>query len=115
MSENRFLWVILCVAILASTVSAAVDIKDVLCGVISPIEVAVGTIGPAMVVLMFLYGGVKYVYAADDPGGRKQAKDICIQALIGGIILLLANVILVSILKLNTAGCGALTWPSTTT
>jgi hypothetical protein len=34
-----------------------------------------------------MYGGAKYVYSADDPGGRKEAKKICINALVGLIIV----------------------------
>ena len=38
---------------------------------------------------MFLYGGVKYVISADDPGGRKQGKMICIHAMVGGLLFML--------------------------
>jgi len=37
--------------------------------------------------LMYLYAGSKYAFSADDPGGRKQAKAIALNALIGLIIV----------------------------
>lgn len=44
-------------------------------------------IGNALAVVFFLYGGAKYVYTADDPGGRKQGMGICVAAIIAFIII----------------------------
>ncbi|HHQ44993.1 MAG TPA: hypothetical protein ENN13_02535 [Candidatus Altiarchaeales archaeon] len=49
------------------------------------------TIGGTLISIMFLYGALFYVYSADDPGGRKTAKSICIHAIIGGIIIAMAE------------------------
>jgi hypothetical protein len=52
---------------------------------------------------MFLYGATKYAMSADNPGGRKQGKDIIIHAIIGGIIFALWAAISV-LLNIGTAG-----------
>jgi len=54
-------------------------------------------IGTTIVLLMMVYGGVKYVYSADDPGGRKQALSTIINAFIGGIFLILAYTVITMI------------------
>jgi len=66
---------------------AANPIADPICTVLAGILNALRAIGPALVALMLIYGGVRYIYSADDPGGRKQAKSLLINAIIGGIIL----------------------------
>jgi hypothetical protein len=88
MVKKSIVLAVLCIAIMASTVSA--DMAGIVCSILIQIYNALRAIGPAMVLLMFLYGGVKYVYSADDPGGRKQGRDICVHSLIGGIIILIA-------------------------
>jgi hypothetical protein len=45
----------------------------------------------AIAALMFVYGGAKYVYSAEDPGGRKQAKSIAVNAIIGLLIVILSQ------------------------
>ena len=60
------------------------------CSVMLAIQDTLMTIAPTLVLLMFVYGGVKYVFSADDPGGRKQGKMTCIHAVIGGIIVIVA-------------------------
>jgi cbb3-type cytochrome oxidase subunit 3 len=66
--------------------------STVVCGVLRPIAETFKTVGPTIVLIMFLYGAVKYAYSADDPGGRKQAKSIVIQSIIAGILLLMVAV-----------------------
>ncbi len=61
------------------------------CRVINSVRFTLETIAPTMVILMFIYGGVKYTFSADDPGGRKAGKMTCIHALIGGIIIALSS------------------------
>ena len=75
---------------LISTVSATVTVPDfttVPCQVIRSIFEAVYAIGGTLVAMMFVLGGVKYTFAADDPGGRKSGKTMIIHAVIGGILL----------------------------
>jgi hypothetical protein len=104
---KRFGLAVLLFLVLASSVAAGsaprMDLK--VCSVISPVVDVFVAIGPTLVLLMFLYGAVKYVYSADDPGGRKQGKDICIHAVIGGMLLLLTWSVL-TILGLQAKLCG---------
>ena len=76
---------------LAGSVSAAPGITTTVCYVINSIAYAIYVIAPTMVGLMFTYGAIKYIFSADDPGGRKQGKMICIHAIIGGVIIILAG------------------------
>jgi hypothetical protein len=59
----------------------------------------------ALAVCVFAYGGAKYAYSADDPGGRKQGKNIAINAMIGLIIVVIAKTIVTDIA--GGAICGA--------
>ncbi|HHQ44992.1 MAG TPA: hypothetical protein ENN13_02530 [Candidatus Altiarchaeales archaeon] len=52
---------------------------------------AVITLAIPLATLMFIYGGARYVYSADDPGGRKAAKKICVHSLVGLIIVGVAD------------------------
>lgn len=63
------------------------ELDVTLCTILVTIGDALEAIGPTIVLLMFLYGGVKYVYSSGDPGGRKQAKSIVIHAVIAGILI----------------------------
>ena len=49
---------------------------------------------PALFVLMLIYGATKYIFSADDPGGRKVGKTRMIHAIIGIILLGLIRAIL---------------------
>ena len=49
---------------------------------------------PALFVLMLIYGATKYIFSADDPGGRKVGKTRMIHAIIGIILLSLIRAIL---------------------
>ena len=46
----------------------------------------------AIAALIFVYGGARYAYSADDPEGRKQAKSLAVNALIGLIIVIVSQV-----------------------
>ncbi len=52
---------------------------------------AIRRIGNTLGILMFVYGGAKYAYSADDPGARKQALGICSAAVIAMIIIMIAK------------------------
>ncbi len=80
---------------------AANAIVGVICPILSNILVAVQTIGGTLALIMFIYGGLKYIFSADDPGGRKQGKMTAIHAVIGGIIVILATTI-INLIGLNT-------------
>jgi hypothetical protein len=79
--------VLLSLLILPATVAGGFDIiKTAPCSIILQVLNVVDTVVPTLVVLMFTYGGITYLMSVDNPGGRKQGKDICIHAVIGGII-----------------------------
>ena len=66
------------------------SIERIVCNVMKNIYYPLITIGMGLVALMIVYAGLRYVYSADDPGGRKQAKSMIINAIIGGILLIIA-------------------------
>ena len=69
-------------------------IQSVPCDVIDQVFYAIISVGPGIVAIMFIYGGIKYAYSADDPSGRKQGKTIMIHSLIGAILIMLVDPIL---------------------
>ncbi len=90
---------LLAVAVFPASANMEKSLDDTLCDILKAIGYALGTVGPMLVALMFLYGGVKYVSSADDPGGRKQGKTICIHAVIGGIIIALAHTLVTMVVN----------------
>jgi len=64
-------------------------IGSVPCTIIRSVFQALQTILGTLAMIMFIYGGLKYIFSADDPGGRKQGKMIAINATIGGMIYLI--------------------------
>jgi ABC-type arginine transport system permease subunit len=93
MDAKKLIWASLICALIAAAVSAsnAQTIAKVPCLVIRNVYQALARVGPAIVFIFMFYGAGKYVYSSEDPGGRKQGKDIFIHALIAGIILVLVN------------------------
>ena len=94
MAKKALVWilmVLLCLSVLSTTVSAIGTMARITCSIITQVYNAIRAIGPALVTLMFMYGGAKYAFSADDPGGRKQGKMICIHSVVGGILLLLIS------------------------
>jgi hypothetical protein len=78
--------IMLALILIAKTAAAAnpaLIIRDLICDIWDDL---IDLIIP-LATLMFIYGGAKYAFSADDPGGRKQAKSICLHALIGLIIV----------------------------
>ncbi|HHQ44994.1 MAG TPA: hypothetical protein ENN13_02540 [Candidatus Altiarchaeales archaeon] len=71
--------------------SSTNPIVSTVCDVLCVVLTALDTIGGTLVIIMFLYGGLTYVYSADNPGGRKKGRDICVHSLIGGILIVLAG------------------------
>src|SRR5512140_185134 len=64
-----------------------------ICTILLSIKTVITTIGSTLVVIMFVYGGLKYTFSADDAGGRKQGKMTCIHAVIGGILIVIADTV----------------------
>jgi hypothetical protein len=91
--------------ILSTTVTATVTMKDQVCTWVNMILETILVIGPALLVIMFTYGGLKYVYSAGDPGGRKSGKLTCIHAIIGGILLTLASIVIQVLFPGSTGWC----------
>ena len=90
--------------IIPSLAAATTTMSDVFCSIVTPVIGTIWTVGGTLVMLMFLYGGVKYVFSSDDAGGRKQGKTICIHALIGGVLLVLVSGF-VTLLNLGASVC----------
>ena len=77
----------------AGTTNAAGVIKTVICTLVPQVM----SLARALAILMFIYGGAKYAYSADDPGGRKQARSIAVNAMIGAIIVSAAKAVVEAI------------------
>lgn len=73
--------------LLPFAVSAQINFTTTPCSIIRQIYYAVVYAGGSFVVLMMTYGAIRYIYSADNPGGRNQGKQIFIQAIIGGVLL----------------------------
>jgi hypothetical protein len=69
------------------------NIKAAPCAIIKSVLETVKAVAPALVTVMFVYGGARYAAAADNPGGRSQGKNICISAIVAGVLFLLADTI----------------------
>ncbi|MBD3262142.1 MAG: hypothetical protein GF334_10840 [Candidatus Altiarchaeales archaeon] len=88
MSYRKKIVALILVIYLASFSNAFLSgVKKFLCSLADAFEM----IGGGLVSLMFLYGGLNYVFNADDPGGRKKARTTCVQAIIGGLIIVIAK------------------------
>jgi hypothetical protein len=62
------------------------NINTVFCNLIN----ALSTIGPWLCALVVVYGGLRYLASADDPGARKAAKTTIIAAFVGLVVVMLA-------------------------
>jgi hypothetical protein len=89
--------------LLAPSASAQVDFKTLPCTIISDVAGVVYIVGPTLILIMFVYGAIKYALAADNPSGRNNGKTICIQAMVAGILWGLWTVI-------STLLSGYITW-----
>ena len=91
--KNKLIFVAALALILAPSTASASDAAAIIASVICGLVPEVIDLARALAILMFIYGGAKYAYSADDPGGRKQGKMTCIHAIIGGILLMIAMAI----------------------
>jgi len=82
-----------------ATVSAggATNPADIIANTICALIPEAGTLAWALALLMFIYGGAKYAYGADDPGARKQGKNVAVNAMIGLIIVAVAYSLIIAI------------------
>lgn len=85
--KNKLIFVAALALILAPSTASASDAAAIIASVICGLVPEVIDLARALAILMFIYGGAKYAYSADDPGGRKQGKSIAINALIGFVIV----------------------------
>ncbi|MFC2162071.1 hypothetical protein ACFLRF_00185 [Candidatus Altiarchaeota archaeon] len=81
---------------LLASLAAAQTIDAHVCGLLLDVGNAIGSAATTLVVLMFTYGGVRYVANADNAGGRKAGLKICQHSLIAGMILSLGPAIFAS-------------------
>ncbi len=77
----------------SATTNAAAIIANVICSLVPDLL----SLARVIAILFFIYGGAKFAFAADDPGGRKQGKQIAIHALIGFIIVAASEAIVQAI------------------
>ena len=84
----KYIEVAVIILLACNTVSAGLltPVWNFICS----LKYTIGIIGGSLVLVMIVYAGIRYVYAADDPGARKQAVSIIINAMIGGLFLVIA-------------------------
>jgi hypothetical protein len=70
-----------------TALASGTNVHVVPCMVIGGVFNALRVIVPTFVMIFFLAGVIKYVFNADNPGGRKQGRDQMIHAVLGGIAL----------------------------
>lgn len=76
-------------------------VKPVVCGIF----VGFTLIGGSIASVMVIYAGIKYLTAADDPAARKNSKDMITHAMIGIILILMANFIVATVTQGLMFGC----------
>ncbi|MFH1054556.1 MAG: hypothetical protein V1744_00520 [Candidatus Altiarchaeota archaeon] len=79
------------------TQSASASPGPIIASVICSLVPDLLELATALATLMFVYGGAKYAFSADDPGGRKQGKSIAINSLIGLIIVAASRALVMAI------------------
>lgn len=87
---------------LISASVAASQMKIKVCSILLDIQYVLTNIGGTLVLIMFIYGGLRYVFGADDPGARKQGKMTAIHSVIGGILIYIADTVINTI---GLTGC----------
>jgi len=91
------------------TASASMSsVKEKLSSVICGFYKVFFSIAGAIASLVFVIAGVKWIASENDPGARKQAKEIMVQALVGLIIVISTKAIIDAVI----AGTGAETCPN---
>lgn len=59
----------------------------------------------ALAAVVFVYAGIEYVISQDDPGKRKQARDMMVYAIVGIILVGIASTIISSVPGFSSYGC----------
>lgn len=73
----------------------------VICGLF----IAFFWMGGSIASVMMVYAGVKYLMSADDPAGRKAAKDMILHAIIAIIIITIGAIIVDMVSGVTDFGC----------
>jgi hypothetical protein len=87
MNVKRVSGAFLILLITAHHASATTDVAALLAQVICGLVPELIILARYVAIAVFIYGGAKYAFSADDPGGRKQGKNIAINGLIGMLIV----------------------------
>ncbi|MFH1404208.1 MAG: hypothetical protein ABIH11_08075 [Candidatus Altiarchaeota archaeon] len=74
---------------LATNVSAG--LFDKVITFVNSLQYSVLVMGNSICEVMFVYGGLKYIFSADDPSGRKTGLNICIAATIGALLIVISK------------------------
>ena len=98
-----------CLILLASAASAtfssiiiSTPIRDIACKLVANIA----EIAAAIAFVVVVGAAMQYVYSQGDPGKRKQAKDMIIHAIVGLIVIVLANALVnFSVGGVTFSGC----------
>ncbi|MFH0859710.1 MAG: pilin [Candidatus Altiarchaeota archaeon] len=96
---------ILLLIALSSIVSAqswVTAVSSIVCGLLVD---ALKNIVGALAAVVFVYSGVEYVISQDDPGKRKNARDMMIYALVGIILVGIAATIIGAVPGFTGLGC----------
>ncbi|MFH1835013.1 MAG: pilin [Methanobacteriota archaeon] len=113
--NNKALFSILVISLIHPA-SAQLDpsvISDPIRTIACTFATALVYIAAAIAALVFVLAGVKWIYAQDDAGKRKAARDTMIHCIIGLVIILMANQVILDLLSDTTGnlGCGTgATW-----
>lgn len=99
--------IVITALLLAGSVSAqlSVDILSFVGPLICELLLAFVAMGGGIASLMFVYAGVKYLMSADDPAGRKAAKDMILHAIIAIIIITIGAIIVDMVSGVTDFGC----------
>jgi hypothetical protein len=104
MSKVRWLTALLVAyAMLSSPASASGNYLGGIIAVVCTLVKSFKIMGYSIAIVMFIYGAAKYVYTADDPGGRKQALGVCVAAVMAMLIITAATTIISGIGQMTAA------------
>jgi len=92
-NQTKLQLLLIVLVLISNTTSAAPLLGPVYC-LAKSLRIALASIGTGLVVLMIVYAGLRYVYSADDPGGRKQAQSIIVNAIIAGVLISIAYAVI---------------------
>ena len=88
-----------------NTGTGATDLSTIAAKIVNIFSIVVGIVA----VLMIIYGGFKYITSGGDTGNVSSAKNTLIYAIIGLIIVALAQIIVHYVINTATSATGTLT------